>query len=528
MANLCPFEVAPLAVSSPLKSASYAGLSYMSQDYWSFKNRLMELIGTKFEKNFNDFNESSLGVMQVELWSFLADTISFKIDQLANEMFVDTVTEVDNMFRLVKLVGFKPTPPIPARAMFSGSIMFPLTTDLVLETPVAIHYEIPGVVNHQVMELFPADSNGNPVPTEPIIFPAGALTINNVVGIQGNTITRQFKGKGVPNQIVVLGDGYILSKSIRLYVDGILWEEVDSFTENNPLPQYRIEYGPQYTCTIIFGNNQTGLMPGVNSNIQVVFRRGGGSMGNVTTGSIETQVNVHAPGYSQTLTVNFKNYTKGEFGYDGDSIEDIRRKLPIHLSSQNRAVTGEDYQYLAETFSTAHHGAVGKALATLRNAGCSGNIIDLYILAREGGVRLTKPNESLKSELYNMLDKKKIFTDHICIKDGEILLVDIMIDVVLDTTQKRNEETIREKINRRLGLFFQVHNWKYGQSLRESQIVKALADIKEIYHMDVSFVTVRGIEAGHDTTSIVVPKFNEIICPDNLTVSINYKAVGEW
>jgi hypothetical protein len=73
-----------------------------------------------------------------------------------------------------------------------------------------------------------------------------------------------------------------------------------------------------------------------------------------------------------------------------------------------------------------------------------------------------------------------------------------------------------------------MHNWRFGQTLRESQVVKVLADIKEIYHMDVSFMTAKEVEAGHGTTSIVVPKFNEIICPDNLNISINYKPVGEW
>lgn len=525
MAENCPFEVAPLATSNPIRNTTYAGLSYTSQDYWSLKARLMELISLKFEKNFNDFNESSLGVMVTELWAFLADTLSFKIDQLANEMFIDTVSETSNAFRLAKLVGFKPTPPIPARAMFTGSLMFPMTNDLVMDTPLAIHYEIPGI-GDQVMELFPADPAGNPILAEPIVFPAGSMTINNVVGIQGMTITRDFKGSGTPNQIYNLNEGHILAKSIRVVIDGKQWEEVDSFSDN-PLPQYRIEYGPFYNCDIIFGDNKTGMMPSLSSNIQVAFRRGGGSIGNVITGSIDVPINTHVPGYNQLVIINFKNYTKGEFGYDGDTIDDIRRKLPIYLNTQNRAVSGGDYQNLAENFSTDYHGAIGKALAAVRASGCGGNIIDIYVLARDGD-KLIKSNQSLKDDLYKIMDAKKMFTDHICIKDGEIVWVDIMIDVIIDGSERRNEESIREKINRRLAILFQLQNWRYGQTLRESQVVKALADIREIHHMDVSFMTVSGIESGKTTTNLVVPKFNEIICPDNLAVNVNYKSVGEW
>lgn len=526
MAQNCPFEVAPLATSNPVRNMTYAGLSYTNQDYWSLKSRLMELINLKFEKNFNDFNESSLGVMMVEVWAFIADTLSFKIDQLANELFIDTVSEASNAFRIAKLVGFKPTPPIPARAMFTGSLMFPMTNDIVLDTPLAIHYMIPGM-GDQMMELFPADAAGNPIINERITFPAGSLTINNVVGIQGVTLTRDFKGNGSPNQILSLGEGHVLAKSVRVFVDGKQWEEVDSFTENNPLPQYRIEYGPYYACEVIFGDNKSGIMPPLNSQIQVVFRRGGGSSGNIITGSVNTSINTHIPGHSQLMVINFKNYTKGEFGYDGDTIEDIRRKLPIYLNAQNRAVSGTDYQYLAENFSTAYHGAVGKALATVRNSGCGGNIIDIYILARDGD-RLMQSNQSLKDDLYKTMSAKKMFTDYICIKDGEIVWVDIIIDIVVDVSERRSEDTIREKIDRRLAQLFQLQNWRYGQMLRESQVVKALADIKEIHHMDVSFMTVSGIESGKGTTNTVVPKFNEIICPDNLAVNINYKATGEW
>jgi hypothetical protein len=486
----------------------------------------MELINIKFDNNFNDFNESSLGVMLVELWSFLADTLSFKIDQLANEMFIDTVSETDNAFRLAKLVGFKPTPPVPARAMFSGSLAFPLSTDLTLETPIPIHYEIPGMGN-QMMELFAADSNGSPILTEPITFPAGSLTINNVVGLQGITLTRNFHGTGAPNQILAIDDGYIFAKSIRVIINGQIWEEVDSFTKNSPLPQYRIVYGPNYTCNIIFGNNKAGLVPSINSDIMVVLRRGDGGVSNIVTGLIDTPVTVHVPGYNQSIVVKYKNYTKGEFGYPGDGIEDIRYKLPIYLNTQNRAVAGGDYQFLAETFATEHHGVVGKALASLRNSGCSGNIVDIHILANDGD-KLAKANQTLKNQLYEMFDSKKMFTDYICIKDGEILWTDILIDVVLDVSQKRSEESVRERIAHRLGNFFHMHNWRFGQTLRESQVVKVLADIKEIYHMDVSFMTAKEVEAGHGTTSIVVPKFNEIICPDNLNISINYKPVGEW
>jgi hypothetical protein len=86
------------------------------------KTRLIDFIKQKFSTDFSDFVESSIAIMLIENWAFIADTLSFKMDQISNEIFIDTVTETENAFRLAKLVGFQPQPPIAARSMWTASI----------------------------------------------------------------------------------------------------------------------------------------------------------------------------------------------------------------------------------------------------------------------------------------------------------------------------------------------------------------------------------------------------------------------
>src|SRR5690606_18272465 len=125
----CPFDVTPYDVSSLVKTPSLVNVNYTNQDFWSMKARLVDYIKQQFTDTFNDFVESDLAVMLIENWAFIADTLSFKIDQIANEVFIDTVTEVDNAFRLSTLVGFKPQPPIAGRSLWSGAINNLLETD---------------------------------------------------------------------------------------------------------------------------------------------------------------------------------------------------------------------------------------------------------------------------------------------------------------------------------------------------------------------------------------------------------------
>ena len=120
MAENCQFDVVPLAQSKIVKNNIFT-LNHTGQDYWSMKSRMMDLIKQNYAKDFNDFTESSLGMMLLEMYAFLADQLSFKIDQISNEVFIDTVTELYNANRLANFVGFKPTPPLPSKALFSAA-----------------------------------------------------------------------------------------------------------------------------------------------------------------------------------------------------------------------------------------------------------------------------------------------------------------------------------------------------------------------------------------------------------------------
>ena len=72
------------------------------------------------------------------------------------------------------------------------------------------------------------------------------------------------------------------------------------------------------------------------------------------------------------------------------------------------------------------------------------------------------------------------------------------------------------RIKRKIDEFFMLSNWDYGQSLKETDLVKTLSDIKEIETFDATFAT----EDSDNGGDIVTAKFYEIIRPD--TIDINY------
>jgi hypothetical protein len=511
----CP-NISPYSISTPISSANIINLNYTNQDFWSMKTRLVQFINERFENDFTDFVESSLAIMLIENFAFIADTLSFKIDQIANEIFIDTVTELDNAFRLSKLVGFEPLPPISSRALWTASITTTLNQDLVIPTPFLVKIGSPeGSIN---FELFPADAMGNVIFDEDIIIPAGKNIIQNIIGLQGQTLNASSISLGDVSQYINIPVADIAFDSIRVWVNGSLWERVDYFTASQPKKEYRVEFNSDYSAVIIFGNNRAGLIPSQGSEIIIEYRVGGGVQGNIVAANVyQEPIMIHTFPYA--IPVTFRNYTRGEYGYDGDGIEDIRRKLPEYLRTQNRAVTGLDYKTLADQFASPYHGQTGKAVASLRHYGCAANIVDLYVLTRDDKDNLMESSDAFKADLQYYLDQRKMLTDVVCIRDGNILETDVDIDVIVNRSQRKFEEEIRSRINLRLNNFFSLVNWEYGQNLKNTDIIKVLSDIREITNFEIHFTT----DDLNNSGQIVTTKFYEIIRLANLTVNFTYE-----
>jgi hypothetical protein len=518
MAELCPFEVVPYKITSNPNRPTPVSLNYTNQDFWSLKNRLVQYCRDNFGDKFTDFIESDLAIMLIENWAFIGDTLSFKIDQVANEVFINTVSQLDSAFRLANLVGFKPTPPIAAVSLWAARLNTPQDINLIIPTPIDV-----ALTNNNVpltIELFSADQYNRPVYDEPIVIQAGDILNTNIVGLEGLTYTQTFQGTGTINQTLNLQFSPVLLDSIRVFVSGQRWKQVEYFTASAPLQEYRIEYDSSYQVFVIFGNNRAGLLPPLGSTISVVYRVGGGPVGNIVSNYASADILIPLEGRGYSVPVNFTNYTKGQFGYAGDTIEDIRRELPAYTNAQNRAVTGDDYMNLVDNFVTPYNGQTGKGIATLRHSGCSANLIVIYVLVRAGTDGLSLPSSQFKLLLKEYLDTKKMMTDVLSIQDGVIVYINLFLDVYLTPQFQPFQEDISTEILRYLGIFFNIQNWDYGQALRVIDVLKALSSVTAPYRYNIQFTTADQVLQN---VQEIQPLFNEIIRPNNIELNFIYE-----
>ena len=367
-------------------------------------------------------------------------------------------------------------------------------------------------------ELFPADQNNMPLLDQDIIIPSGSVVNASIIGLEGKTYKDNPIGTGQINQTYSTSKSSIIFDSVRVTIDGVVWQRVDYFTDSQPRKEFRVEYDSAYKAYIIFGNNKSGLVPPNGSAINVTYRSGGGTRGNIISGSVETQTIINSDGLNFPVPITYSNYTRGEYGYDGDTIDDVRDHLPKYLKMQNRIVTGEDYKNFSDLFATPYSGQIGKSVAVLRNYGCAANIIDLYVLAKDEATGLSIASQSLKIELQNEIEERKIFTDYVCIKDGSQIIVDVSIETVVSRSYRKFEEEIREKITRRVNEFFALSNWEYGETLRDLDLLKKISDIPQVERYEISFTT----DDSNNSGNIVTTKFFEIIRMEMMSISFTY------
>ena len=82
-------------------------VNYTSKDFSSIKSDLIEYTKSYFPDTYKDFNETSPGMMLIELSSYVGDVLSYYIDYNYKENLLSTATEKRNIRRLAEFLGYK-------------------------------------------------------------------------------------------------------------------------------------------------------------------------------------------------------------------------------------------------------------------------------------------------------------------------------------------------------------------------------------------------------------------------------------
>ncbi len=97
-----------MAYSKTSNKSQDKDVKYLSKDYNSFKNQLINFTRTYFPDNFNDFSEGNPGMMFLEMAAYVGDVLSFYTDTQLRESFLSLAKDKTNVYNLAYSVGYKP------------------------------------------------------------------------------------------------------------------------------------------------------------------------------------------------------------------------------------------------------------------------------------------------------------------------------------------------------------------------------------------------------------------------------------
>jgi predicted phage baseplate assembly protein len=310
------------------------------------------------------------------------------------------------------------------------------------------------------------------------------------------------------------------------------WQEVATFAESGP-------DDPHYTCDSVTGEvqfgpsirqpsgdeRQYGKIPPTGRWIRLSsYRTGGGIIGNVGKGTI-TILKSSIP-YLASVT----NFEAAKGGTDPESMESAKFRAPRVLRANTRAVTCEDYEYLALEASPKIARAKCISSADTAVQGLSPGVVRLLLVPSvpDSDGYITDDELQLlptfHEEIQAYLDNRRLLATRLELAEPEYIWVTVRIQV-----QARNEAAhqqiaadIEDSLCRYINPIIggpEGKGWPFGRNLSLSDVHAAIQNVENIdYVREVQLFPVRAGIRQTATDTIPVP-------PDGLACSFQHEIV---
>jgi len=216
-----------------------------------------------------------------------------------------------------------------------------------------------------------------------------------------------------------------------------------------------------------------GMSP-YNTNLTIVYRKGGGLNHNVTASSIKTvdkllmMYNRNSTTYHNfniKTSLNVINEKAARGGEDKPTINELRFEYKGHQNSQSRIVTKNDLLTRVYTLPT-NFGRVFRA--GLSNTTSNLFSTQLFIISRDSKGKLMHSSDSLKKNLEVYLNQYRLITDAIDILDAFVVNIGVEYEILSDGIINKN--LIVENINKKIKSLFNIKKWHLDMPINKTNI----------------------------------------------------------
>jgi hypothetical protein len=426
---------------------------------------------------------------------------------IVNESFLDSATLRENVVSLARNIGYVPRSRTAANTSVTFTIELGNSDDIIMPPTATLERGLAFVANQSNTSYIFSTLNDH---TAPVVIGSdniGRSTFENIKIYQGTPLVKKFQVDTSLNQRFILDNANIDTSTIKVYVseqEGILGDEfylIDDIVrtdENSSI--YLIQEIQDERYELFFGDGLIGRKLENGSYITVRYIATDGSSGNsIEDFSFAGQL--ISPITNQSLAISgFLLGTKFDSnnnevsvpiqktsgGGEIESLESIKTFAPKIYSTQNRAVTSNDYESLIKKIypPTESVSVVG------------GEELDP---PQYGNVQISiKPRNGFfvsdfdKTRILSELKKYSISGINQKIIDLKILYVEIDSSIYYDETKVSTENTLKTQIVSSLNNYANSLDLnKFGGRFKYSKVLGIIDSTNKAVTSNITKVKIR-------------------------------------
>lgn len=222
-------------------------------------------------------------------------------------------------------------------------------------------------------------------------------------------------------------------------------------------------------------NTAFGEIPGINTQIWIRYRTGGGIGSNLgsnvltTVGAVFSSINGPLDEVNQKVlkTLKVTNIIPALGGADAPSTEEVRNMIPYNFSAQNRCITLSDYS--AQIFKMPSEFGVPFRNTVFKE----NNKVVVSILGIDSNGKLDNTSTSvLEENIAQYLSQYRSVNDYVEVRNGKIINIGFMFDLFIEDNVPSNQIVIAcQKV---VSDFFNINNNKMNSDVFIGSILKQL------------------------------------------------------
>ena len=225
-------------------------INFLNKDFTGLRSDLIEYAKTYFPGSYSDFNETSPGMMFIEMAAYVGDILSFYIDEQFRESLLAYAEERKTVFDIAQSYGYKPKVSTPSNvtvdffqtvpAKGSGDTVTPdFRYGHRIKEGTVISSDQYGKTFRTVSEV-DFSTSGSLDPVEVSIYevdnsstPSKYLLKKQARAVSGEVITETFSfGSAKAYDMLTLGNKNVLEIVSVVDSDGNKWYQVESLAQD--------------------------------------------------------------------------------------------------------------------------------------------------------------------------------------------------------------------------------------------------------------------------------------------------------